>query len=145
MDLLTAVAVSILPRRGSVANVLLELRQGGHEITLELLLDAIRIPPEDRSRIVSEGLASARVALEAAGSTAWNHSHGSSLAIRPCWRVWPTRRRCCGSRGTQGLGATGGRKSSVSSCHLHATGGQPLGGGAGRAGDRRGERSRQRG
>lgn len=67
MDLLTAVAVSILPAsRIRVATVLLELRQGGHEITLELLLDAIRISPEDRGRIVSESLASARVALDAA-------------------------------------------------------------------------------
>ena len=66
MDLLTAVAVSTLPAsRIKIASVVQQWRQAGHEITLDMLLDAVRSPPEDRGRIVSESLESARIALHA--------------------------------------------------------------------------------
>ena len=66
MDLLTVVAASILPAsRIKVASVVQQWRHAGHEITLDLLLDAIRSPTADRGREVSESLESAGIALHA--------------------------------------------------------------------------------
>lgn len=67
MDLLTAVAVSLLPvSRLKVAFVHQELRHAGHDVTLDLMLDALRVPPESQRQIAAEATESAKVALLAA-------------------------------------------------------------------------------
>ena len=147
MDLLTAVAVSLSPRVADQGRpFVIELRQAGHEITLELLLDAIRIrlggPQRHRfgGPRVSTGGAGA-----ASWSTAWNHSHGSSLAIRPCSRVCRPAACAVDQGGRNGLDATGGRKSSDRELPPRMPDRWPAAWrGAGRAGDGRGERSGER-
>ena len=64
MDLLTAVAASLLPvSRLRAATVFHELRQAGHEVTLELLLDALRVEPAERQGMLTEALVAAEAAL----------------------------------------------------------------------------------
>ena len=66
MDLLIAVAVSLLPvSRLRAAAVLQELRQAGHAVTLDLLLDALRILPELRGAMAADALERARATLAA--------------------------------------------------------------------------------
>jgi DNA processing protein len=67
MDLLTAVAISLVPgSRLKTASVLQELRRGGFEITLDLLLDALRLAPEERRTAAAAALDAAPQALAAA-------------------------------------------------------------------------------
>lgn len=67
MDLLTAVAISVLPgSRLKTATVLQELRHSGHDVTLDLLLDALRTPSEERRGIIAAANESATEALTAA-------------------------------------------------------------------------------
>ena len=69
MDLLMAVAVSMLPgSRLRVATVFQELRQAGHDISVDMVLDALRTPAEDRARIAAEAFDSAKAALDASSS-----------------------------------------------------------------------------
>ena len=64
MDLLIAVAISLLPfSRLKVAAVLQELRQSGYTITLELMLDALKIAPEQQSTVAAESRQAATIAL----------------------------------------------------------------------------------
>jgi DNA processing protein len=64
MDLLIAVAISLLPvSRLKVAAVLQELRQSGYTITLELMLDALKVAAEQRSTVAAESRQAAAAAL----------------------------------------------------------------------------------
>ena len=90
MDLLTAVAISLLPvSRLKVAVVHQELRHAGHAVTLDLMLEALKLPPEDQRRIATEAAESARTALVAASATglepiAWfDHRYPPLLACVP--------------------------------------------------------------
>ena len=66
MDLLIAVAISLLPvSRLKAAALLQELRQSGHVITLELVLDALRVAPEQQSAMAAESREAAANALAA--------------------------------------------------------------------------------
>lgn len=90
MDLLTAVAISLLPvSRLKVAVVHQELRQAGHSVTLDLMLEALRVPPEDQRRIAAEAAESARAALVAASANdlepiaSFDHRYPPLLACVP--------------------------------------------------------------
>ena len=67
MDLLNAVAVSLLPvSRLRAAAVLQELHQAGHAVTLDLLLDGLRIAPDLRGPMIATAHEAAAVAVAAA-------------------------------------------------------------------------------
>ena len=90
MDLLTAVAISLLPAsRLKVAVVLQELRQAGHCVTLDLMLEALRVPSEDHRRIAAEAAESARTALVSASANglepiaSFDHRYPPLLACVP--------------------------------------------------------------
>ena len=64
MDLLTAVAISLLPvSRLRTASVSQELRQAGHSLTLDLVVDALRVAAEERRSMLAEATAAARDAV----------------------------------------------------------------------------------
>ena len=64
MDLLIAVAISLLPvSRLRAAAVLQDLRQSGYAITLELMLDALRVAPEQHATMAAASREAAAVAL----------------------------------------------------------------------------------
>ena len=69
MDLLGAVAISVLPAsRLRIATTVQELRQSGHALSVDLVLDALSVPSERRAVMAAEAVESARQALAAASS-----------------------------------------------------------------------------
>jgi DNA processing protein len=69
MDLLHAVTVSLLPvSRLKAAAVFHELRQAHGEVPLDLLVDALRVPPGERSSMIATALDAAAAALREAAS-----------------------------------------------------------------------------
>lgn len=67
MDPFVAVAISLLPvSRPRAAAVLQDLHRTGHGVTFDLLLDALRIPREERAAMVRESTDAAATAVAAA-------------------------------------------------------------------------------
>ena len=145
MDLLAAVAVSILPRVADQGCERASRTPSGRTRDHPgVAARRDRIPPEDRSRIVSEGLASARVALEAA------REHG--MEPLPWFEPRYPPLLACVADPPPVLWIKGDAKvlerpavaivGSRAATRMRQVAGRWRG--AGRAGDRRGERSRQR-